>query len=347
MKENKKIHLEIIRIIALICIIYNHTGERGNNIYLFTNGNITFAISLITDILCKIGVPLFLMISGALLLTKEEDWQQIYQKRGLRIIKVILLFVTIRYLYECYFVKKLSFSFLELFKIILEGNLFTPYWFLYTYLSVLLILPFLKKIIKKLNEKEMNILVLLIFGFYVLKPVIFALFGLKFEVSFMLDISCCYCVLGYYLEHTVPTSVYTKKNIMLAIVIIAGCVGFSYWLITKERATTGIIKYEYNSILSILIAFCVFFIIKSIWCNIKKTREHVFCERGISIMGDCSFGIYLIEDYLRNGLAFIWDAIVPHTTMLPACVVWMTAVLIIGVIVVSFLKKIPGMNDLL
>ena len=140
MKENKKIHLEIIRIIALICIIYNHTGERGNNIYLFTNGNITFAISLITDILCKIGVPLFLMISGALLLTKEEDWQQIYQKRGLRIIKVILLFVTIRYLYECYFVKKLSFSFLELFKIILEGNLFTPYWFLYTYLSVLLIL---------------------------------------------------------------------------------------------------------------------------------------------------------------------------------------------------------------
>ena len=64
-------------------------------------------------------------------------------------------------------------------------------------------------------------------------------------------------------------------------------------------------------------------------------------------MGDCSFGIYLIEDYLRNGLAFIWDAIVPHTTMLPACVVWMTAVLIIGVIVVSFLKKIPGMNDLL
>lgn len=68
MNSKKKIHLEIIRVIALVCIMFNHTGDRGNSVYLYTDGKLTFMISLIGDILCKIGVPLFLMVSGALLL---------------------------------------------------------------------------------------------------------------------------------------------------------------------------------------------------------------------------------------------------------------------------------------
>ena len=343
----KKIHLEIIRVIALICIIYNHTGERGNNVYLFTNGNVTFMVSLIADILCKIGVPLFLMVSGALLLQKEESWQEIYRKRIPRIVKVIVLFTTIRYFYECFYAETTVFSLLELVEVIFTGKLFVPYWFLYAYLSILLVLPFLKKMVKNMDEKEMNILTIFIFVFYAVLPVISAIFRLNFEISFMFAVSCCYCVLGYYLEHVIVTSAYTKKNVILAMLVIAGSVVFSYWMVARDKITTGVIAGEYSSILSIVIAFCVFFIVKAIWRDTVKKKENVFGTKCIAIIGSCSFGIYLIEDYLRNGLSFICDMITPYMTTLPACAVWLIVVMIVGVAIISVLRKLPGLKDIL
>ena len=343
----KKIHLEIIRILALVCIVYNHTGERGNNVYLFTNGNITFVLSLIADILCKIGVPLFLMVSGALLLQKEESWQDIYRKRVWRIVKVIVLFTTIRYFYECFYVKEMAFSFVELMKVIFTGKLFLPYWFLYAYLSILLVLPFLKKMVKNMDKREMNILTILIFGFYSVLPVISAVFALNFEISFVFGITCCYCFLGYYLENIVPPSVYTRKNAILAVLIVVGSVAFSYWMVAKDKGTTGVITDGYSGILSILIAFCVFFIVKAAWSGLAVEKDNTCWKKWITNIGSCAFGIYLIEDYLRNGLRFIYDNIAPYTTTLPACVVWLAVVMMAGVIIVSLMKKFPVLKDIL
>lgn len=343
----KKIHLEIIRIIALVCIIYNHTGGRGNNVYLFTDGNITFVLSLLTDILCKIGVPLFLMVSGALLFQKEESWQDIYRKRVWRIVKVIILFTIIRYFYECFCVKTMAFSFLELLKVIFTGKLFLPYWFLYAYLSILLVLPFLKKMVRNMDKKEMQVLTILIFVFYSVLPVVSAVFNLNFEISFVYGITCCYCFLGYYLENVISSYVYTKKNAILAMLTIVGSVAFSYWMVARNRSTTGVIAGEYNAILSILIAFCVFFIVKAVWSSLSEKKEKALLNKYIISIGGCSFGIYLIEDYLRNGLSFICDNIAPYTTALPACVVWIVMVMVAGVVIVSLMKKLPVLKDIL
>lgn len=347
MKTTKKIHLEIIRIIALVCIIYNHTGERGNNVYLFTDGNVTFVFSLVADILCKIGVPLFVMVSGALLLQKEESIQEIYRKRVLRIVKIIVLFTTLRYFYECFCVKSIAFSFPELIKVILTGKLFVPYWFLYSYLSLLLILPFLKKMVKSMDKKEMHVLTVLIFGFYTLLPIVSALFALEFEISFMFGIFCCYCVLGYYLEYVIDEKAYTRKNTVLAVLGIVISVAFSYRMVTRNKATSGVIAGEYCGFLSILIAFLVFFIVKAIWGKNTKTKTSMFWNKIITVIGSCSFGIYLIEDYLRNGLSFICDNLAPYVTTLPACVIWLIAVMVVGVGIVLVLKKIPGLKKIL
>lgn len=343
----KKIHLEVIRVIALICIIYNHTGDRGNNIYLFTNGDVTFMFSLITDILCRIGVPLFLMVSGALLLQKEESWQDIYRKRIWRIVKVIVLFTTIRYFYECFYVKKMVFSCLELIKLIFTGKLFLPYWFLYAYLSILFVLPFLKKMVKNMDKKEMDILTILIFIFYAVLPIVSAVFDLNFEISFVFGITCSYCFLGYYLENVISPNVYTKKNAILALLILIGSVAFSYWMVAKDKASAGVIADGYSGILSILIAFCVFFVVKAVWSGLAAEKDNERWKKGIISIGSCAFGIYLIEDYLRNGLSFIYANIAPYTTSLLACVVWLAAVMVAGVVIVSLMKKVPVLKDIL
>ena len=345
MNSKKKIHLEIIRVIALVCIMFNHTGDRGNGAYLYTDGRMTFTVSLIGDIICKIGVPLFLMISGALLLKKEENLQQIYGKRVLRIIKVIVLFTTVRYVYECYVVKQRVFSVYELIEAIFSGNLFTPYWFLYAYLSILLTLPFLKKMIRNLDKKEMSIFILLMFGFNVILPVVSVVFDLWFEMSFMFGVSYCYFILGYYLEHLTDKSVYTKKNMIVAILTFLGSTALTYWIIIRDRAALGIIRYEHTSVLAIVMASCIFFTVKAVY-GVEEKKESVW-SKWIVTIGSCSFGIYLIEDYLRNALGFICDSLASYISILPACMVWLAIVMVAGVIVVLFMKKLPILKDII
>lgn len=173
--------------------------------YLFTSGNFTFAVSLITDIFCRIGVPLFLMVSGALLPAKEENLQQTYRKRAFRIIKVIIVFTMIRYFYECFYTHETAFSMTTLMKAILTGNLFVPYWFLYTYLSILLLLPFFKHMVKD-TEKEMPVFLILIGIFYVIMPVVSVFSGWNFEIFPMLGLNFCYFILGYYIDHILKQS---------------------------------------------------------------------------------------------------------------------------------------------
>lgn len=347
MKSTKKIYLEFIRIIALICIIFNHTGERGNQVYLSTAGDVTFVFSLIADILCRMGVPLFLMVSGALLLYKEENWENIYKRRIVRIIKVIVIFTALRYSYECFYKKSMTFSIIALLKTILAGNIFAPYWFLYVYLAMLIVLPFVKKMVKNLDKKEMDVLTSLILLFYVLFPLISSVWGIHINISFLISLNCCYCILGYYMEHLIKKEAYTRKNVFYATMILCASVLFSYWLVVKDRNVSGIIRAEYVSSLTIIIAMIMFFLVKAFWVKYEEKINDSYVSSFIIKIGTCSFGIYLIEDYLRNGLVFIYEKMAPHITILPACAVWMLVVLMVGIVVVSVLKKIPILKDVL
>lgn len=342
---NKKIYLEVIRIIALLCIIYNHTGPRGNGIYLFTNGKFTFVISLISDIFCRIGVPLFLMVSGTLLLTKEEGVQQIYRKRVFRILKVIIIFTMIRYFYECFYTHEITFSLTALLKAVLTGNLFVPYWFLYTYLSILLLLPFFKRMVKN-SEKEMPVFLILMGIFYIIMPVASAFSGWSFEIFPMLGLNFCYFILGYYIDHIIKTELHPRATILACGTILVS-IGSTGWLTIWDKLNGRELTDSYSSLLTPLIAVSVFWIIKAIFKESDLQKKNTLSTTCILHLGSCCFGIYLIEDYLRNGLAFIYDRCCPYVTAMPACAIWLLAVLLTGILIVSFLKKLPILRDIL
>lgn len=82
MIKNKKIHLEILRLIAIYFVIFNHTGVNAYQAYATKEpGSLLYNIYLIMAIVCKIAVPLFFMISGATLLGKTESIKDLYFKR--------------------------------------------------------------------------------------------------------------------------------------------------------------------------------------------------------------------------------------------------------------------------
>ena len=73
-------HLDILRILACLFVIFNHTADAGFQLFTTypTGGFVYFFLSFFT-VLCKTAVPIFLMISGALLLGRDISLKDIHQ----------------------------------------------------------------------------------------------------------------------------------------------------------------------------------------------------------------------------------------------------------------------------
>lgn len=70
-QDNKRnlLHIELIRIIAAYFVIFNHTNKKGFFLFsVYERGSLQYWVYMIFSVFCKISVPLFFMIVGALLL---------------------------------------------------------------------------------------------------------------------------------------------------------------------------------------------------------------------------------------------------------------------------------------
>lgn len=80
-KSNRIVYMDVLRVIACFSVIMIHSSAR----YVVKDiGSFNFWVGNIFDGLARIGVPLFIMISGALMLDKN------YQFSTQKIIKHII-----------------------------------------------------------------------------------------------------------------------------------------------------------------------------------------------------------------------------------------------------------------
>ena len=92
MKE-KNYNLELIRMISFIFVIVIHVS----NYYCRAYGDITigeYSFSLLLNLLARISVPCFFMITGALLLGRQESLHK-HAKRIFRFLIVLLVWSVI------------------------------------------------------------------------------------------------------------------------------------------------------------------------------------------------------------------------------------------------------------
>lgn len=140
MKSSRNISYDILRIFAILMVFYNH---RYTFYIADTFKNVDFKYCLLSSlsIICKCGPPLFFMVSGALLLKKEESFKNILLHRILRII-IVMLACTVLVMY-----RDNDFNFITSFSTKLN-------WYLYQYLAYLFMLPFFRKIAINSNKND-------------------------------------------------------------------------------------------------------------------------------------------------------------------------------------------------
>ena len=148
--KNKKIYLEFIRIVACFFVIVNHTVS-----YVFWDyvpGGKTWCVSVFSFFLCKFSVPVFLMISGIVLLGKEDSYGKLF-KRIKKIVIIIIMSSMLYYINECIRLHT-KFGFLTFVQRMIERPFSNCLWYLYMYLGILLILPVLQKMTKHMTKRD-------------------------------------------------------------------------------------------------------------------------------------------------------------------------------------------------
>ena len=233
---------------------------------------------MILTMITRINVPLFFMISGALLLRKHEDYPTIFKKRLPRYLLLLLVFEGA--LFCCFKInavlqrEEVNFTLrrfvLGLFAGNLEGT--RSYWYLYSYLGMLLTLPFMQRIARNLRKEDFWLLMGLHFIISSLIPMLNILLKIANIDSFSLSDSFStpfattkqffYPILGYYLENYIDVKKIKRKQIFG--MVMAALVGIylsclcTYW----EGLTTGGYSQNYVQLFDYLTTVVAFIVIK-------------------------------------------------------------------------------------
>ena len=171
-------NIDILRIFAFVFIVMLHTLNRQYGLAVWMSG---YAV-------ISIGVNLFIMISGYLLLDRTETVKEFFRKRFFSILPLFIIF-NIIYIYFY------NHSFITIKKISAPH-----FWYIYMILGLYLLTPWLRKILQY-AEKETFYVVVLWFLCNVFNPYMqfFRLPKIPFS-HFPITGFIGYYILGYYLK---------------------------------------------------------------------------------------------------------------------------------------------------
>lgn len=331
----KKLHIEWIRVIAIIMVVLNHS-DLFYTFYTNTDNVITFSSSLLISSICKINVPLFIMITGALLIPKAESWKDIIKKRIVRIFTVLFVASGSIYLLECFLWKQEVFGIGNFVNLFLRNEIQTSYWYLYEYIGILLILPIIGAMVRNMDADTMQYCVMLAFMIKVGGGLANFFIGYSIPFScFIISDSVFYLILGYYLENKIDEIKYEKINFAQIIIVELGCISATVLMVLWGKNIQGVYQEYILSILTPILSLLLFIHIKKMCL---KQKENKITEI-ISFLGSCTFGVYLIERIGQRVFLNFYIWLCEQTYGVIACVIYVACILMFSVIVIGISKK--------
>lgn len=361
MQKEWKTYFEWMRIIAVGLVIFNHSP--GYTLYMISDGpkqKLYMFLTMIT----RINVPLFLMVSGALLLSKEEEYITVVKKRISRFILVIMVFTAglylEYYLYTLYKGNEFEFTISHFIYGTLARNLegTGSYWYLYSYLGFLFTLPFMRRIAKEMNKQDFWMLILLHFVFSSMIPLInIALSMLNqpgisvsgdFSVPFATVKVFFYPLLGYYLEHNINVKTIKRESWCgIAFATLIGIV-LSCLCTFIDGKMNGSYSQSYVQLFDYVTTVAAFIFIKrAVTVSIPALK----CKKvrgGVRAIGSLTFGMYLLDPYLKLTFEEKYNRLMePYFPTLIVSIGWCLFSMIFGGFVTYMIKRLQFFRKLI
>lgn len=355
-KEHNKnyVYLDVMRVVAILAVLAIHT-DAGSLYLKMPLGSISYTVCMFISMFISFSPVIFFMISGALLLGKKETVGELWKKRILKMV-IVLILVSLMYLLfdMLYDMEKAAPA--KFFASLYSEPRIAPLWYLYAYLAFLITLPFLRGIASVIDEKTgLYFFVLCIVLRYVI-PSVEKLFGNVYHMEgdlrwdWIMNTVVVFPVLGYWLHEKADMRKIKRIILPLAVADIAALIYYTY-LAYQKNVAQGInaVSDSFRGKINLFHAVCIFVLIRVI-CDGKISENKKSISR---ILGESVFGIYLIHGVFLDRISIIgrlrdtFFGCFNGIALLIPSVIWIAAVFALSFVSVRIAKKIPFLNRLI
>lgn len=288
-KKERIFYYDFLRAFAIIAVIICHVD--------FFFGPLTTPTKIIAQMtfhdIGRIGVPIFLMISGALLLNRDYDLSDFLKRRFARIIYpfifwIILISAQILYLNGTY---------AQVWKTFIGNPSIT--WYFWTLIGIYLAIPVINTFIKTYGEEGIKYFLIIWFITIILKTFnsypLFPDFNLDFFASYI-----GYPVLGYYLNTKEFRLNDTKMCILGLVILIISLATFVYLDYNK----INLISLIYQNVPIVFMGSGMYIFIRYLdkITSFKHIKDNLIGNAIVSL-SICSYGMYFSHLIIINFLA--------------------------------------------
>lgn len=336
------VYLDWLRILAVLAVVTIHVAAR-----IVTESAQDYRSPWIAgnfyDSIGRWCVPMFVMISGALMLSSKREMtiSDFLKKKMSKILIPLLAFSVIYYANE---VRKgeYSFSAWDFVRRLATDDIMYHLWFLYTIAGLYLIAPLLKILVQHAKRKDIEYFIVLWFFASIISKLLTYKIGFTVEIElFFVTHYIGYFVLGYYL-FTYDIQANWRK------LIYAG--GVLGWLTTfvmtyvESLQVDGPIEefwYDEHTPNVMLMTIALFTLF-------KYTKIGTMQVPWIgNVISETSFGIYLIHVFVMQTILEKFDFVWLNAHPIIGIPYQVTLVLAISILLVMGIKKVPGLRRII
>lgn len=290
--ENRTPYFDYLRVFASFAIMILHIS--AYNWYRLDVNSFEWQVLNFFDSIVRWGVPVFVMISGALFLDREIPVKKIYSKYIFRMVTAFVAWAIV-YMYF------LDGSIAEKVSLLICGQYHM--WFIFMIIGLYMCIPIIKPVTQDGKRMKYYILLAFLFAFLIPQMVMLADdFGGEVVAQRMAEISAdvsnmnmqlvfgyaSYFILGYYLH---KTDLNKKQR---TIIYLCGMVGFAatigLTLIVALKTQQVCLKYYDNFTVNVLFESIAVFT----WFKYRKCRFPQLYPLIVKL-SQYSFGAYLVH----------------------------------------------------
>ncbi|MCC6280725.1 MAG: acyltransferase family protein [Saprospiraceae bacterium] len=292
------------------------------------------------------SVPLFVMLSGYLLLSKDYELGPFLKKRFSRIVIPALFWMSIYMLYS-YIAKGDPATWWEAIKRLINGPVHYHLWFIYLILGLYLVYPILRPWIKSASERDLlyflTLCAVATWGYKLMSEFAHVSIGIYFELA---SNNAGYFVLGYYLgtksaaddeKQYMPWRFSRQQLSRIALaLIILGTVStamLTYWF-SSAKGHNFTLFYDYLTPNVSISAIGWFMFVKTSF----NKRPLLDIEKEFAA---ASFGVYFIHVLVMDwwGQCGYWHSKFHPLKGIPILIGMIT---IMSFLVIAFIRSFPG-----